>query len=89
MSNAVTIKLSRNARVEENIDVAKLTLDKFIEHKQGQPLLVRYYRDVEKDGRIEKIIDTEYVFQELDKLPKDFSVPEERVKPWGTGHAVL
>ena len=58
MSNAVTIKLSRNARVEENIDVAKLTLDKFIEHKQGQPLIVRYYRDVEKDGRIEKIIDT-------------------------------
>ncbi len=39
--------------------------------------------------RIEKIIDTEYVFQELDKLPKGFSVPEERVKPWGTGHAVL
>lgn len=38
---------------------------------------------------MKKIIDTEYVFQELDKLPKDFSVPEDRVKPWGTGHAVL
>ena len=39
--------------------------------------------------RIEKMIDTEYVFQELDKLPSGFSVPEGRVKPWGTGHAVL
>lgn len=39
--------------------------------------------------RIEKMIDTEYVFQELDKLPNGFSVPDERVKPWGTGHAVL
>lgn len=39
--------------------------------------------------RIEKMIDTEYVFQELDKLPKGVSVSEERVKPWGTGHAVL
>lgn len=39
--------------------------------------------------RIEKIMDVEYVFQELDKLPKGFSVPEGRVKPWGTGHAVL
>ncbi len=29
------------------------------------------------------------VFQELDKLPDGFSVPEGRVKPWGTGHAVL
>ncbi len=34
-------------------------------------------------------IDVEYVFQELDYLPEGFSVPAERVKPWGTGHAVL
>lgn len=39
--------------------------------------------------RIEKMIDVEYVFQELDKLPKGYQVPEGRVKPWGTGHAVL
>lgn len=31
----------------------------------------------------------EYVFQELGKIPEGFSVPEGRVKPWGTGHAVL
>ncbi len=30
-----------------------------------------------------------FAFQELDKLPEGFSVPEGRVKPWGTGHAVL
>jgi bifunctional N-acetylglucosamine-1-phosphate-uridyltransferase/glucosamine-1-phosphate-acetyltransferase GlmU-like protein len=31
----------------------------------------------------------EYVFQELDMLPKGYSLPAERLKPWGTGHAVL
>ena len=30
-----------------------------------------------------------YVYQELDKLPEGYSVPEGRVKPWGTSHAVL
>ena len=30
-----------------------------------------------------------FVTQELDKIPAPFTVPEERVKPWGTAHAVL
>jgi hypothetical protein len=30
-----------------------------------------------------------YVYQELDKLPIGYAVPEGRIKPWGTGHAVL
>lgn len=30
-----------------------------------------------------------YVYQELDKLPEGYAVPEVRVKPWGTNHAVL
>lgn len=34
-------------------------------------------------------IEVEYVFQELDKLPEGFSVPEGREKPWGTNHAIL
>lgn len=34
-------------------------------------------------------IQTEYVFQELDCCLDDFSIPEGREKPWGTGHAVL
>lgn len=70
-SNAVTIKFSRNARIEENIDVAKITLDKFIDHKQGQPLLVRYYKDVEKEGRIEKIVDSLVVIGTKDGRGRD------------------
>ena len=31
----------------------------------------------------------EYAFQSLDKLPEGFSIPEGRVKPWGTAHAIL
>ena len=34
-------------------------------------------------------IAVEYVFQELDKLPAGFKVPEGREKPWGTNHAIL
>ncbi|MGV3587311.1 MAG: nucleotidyltransferase [Adhaeribacter sp.] len=33
-------------------------------------------------------IAVDYVLQELDILPEGFTVPENRVKPWGTGHAV-
>lgn len=39
--------------------------------------------------RTEKYFDVSYVYQQLDKLPEGYSVPEGRVKPWGTGHAVL
>ncbi|MEG1886751.1 MAG: sugar phosphate nucleotidyltransferase [Oscillospiraceae bacterium] len=39
--------------------------------------------------RIEKKIDTEYVFQEVESLPEGYTCPITRVKPWGTGHAVL
>ena len=34
-------------------------------------------------------IEVEYVFQELDMLPEGFTLPAERVKPWGTNHAVM
>ena len=52
-------------------------------------------KDFEQDFR-EKVlakyeghIPAEIVFQSLDKLPEGFSVPENRVKPWGTNHAVM
>lgn len=51
-------------------------------------------RDIEKDfkevigSRIEKFIEVEYAFQEMD-LPDGFISPEGRKKPWGTVHAVL
>ena len=39
--------------------------------------------------RIEKMVKTEYVFQENDVLPDGFVCPADRIKPWGTAHAVL
>ena len=39
-------------------------------------------------SRIEKMIDVEYAFQELDMLPEGFICPEDRQKPWGTAHAI-
>ncbi|MBQ6622097.1 MAG: nucleotidyltransferase [Mogibacterium sp.] len=39
--------------------------------------------------RAEKFFETYYVFQEMDDLPEGYEVPEGRVKPWGTTHAVL
>lgn len=40
-------------------------------------------------NRMEKRIPVEYVFQDLHNIPEGYEVPEGRVKPWGTGHAVL
>lgn len=39
--------------------------------------------------RMEQVMEVEYAFQELQNLPEGYSVPEGRVKPWGTAHAVL
>lgn len=39
--------------------------------------------------RIENQIEVEYAFQKLEDIPNGYSVPESRVKPWGTGHAIL
>jgi len=39
--------------------------------------------------RIGEKTDTSYVFQELDNIPAGPAVPDNRKKPWGTGHAVL
>lgn len=39
--------------------------------------------------KVKDFIEVEYAFQELHMLPKGYEVPEGRIKPWGTGHAVL
>ena len=49
---------------------------------------------IEKDFReimakAEKKLPIAYVCQETDMLPQGYEVPEGRIKPWGTGHAVL
>ena len=39
--------------------------------------------------RIEKVMEVAYVFQELSNIPDGFEIPQGRIKPWGTAHAVL
>ena len=39
-------------------------------------------------NKIAPFFDVRYAYQTLDALPEGYSVPEGRVKPWGTGHAV-
>lgn len=39
--------------------------------------------------RVEKHVKVEYAFQDMDDIPAPFTLPEGRVKPWGTGHALL
>ena len=39
--------------------------------------------------RIEQVMDVSYVYQDLFHLPQGYHVPQGRVKPWGTAHAVL
>lgn len=61
-------------------------------------IIIVIRKDIENDfrevigNRIEKVcsdknVEIKYVFQALDAIPAE--VPEGRVKPWGTGHAVL
>ena len=52
-------------------------------------------KSIEKDfremvgKRLEKMTDVTYAFQEFDALPEGYSIPEGRVKPYGTAHAIL
>jgi len=53
----------------------------------------RDFEDLFKEkigGQFESKIQVEYAFQDFDAfIPSDLTIPEERKKPWGTGHAVL
>ena len=46
------------------------------------------FRDAIGD-RLSDKVEIVYVHQDLNNIPEGFKVPEGRVKPWGTGHAVL
>jgi len=67
-------------------DAARAGFDKVV-------FVIRH--DIEADfkrvigDKYKSIIKVEYAFQEKAKLPKGFICPEDRVKPWGTGHAIL
>ena len=56
----------------------------FIIKKENEAL----FRETVGD-RVAEFIQVEYAYQDLSMLPKGFSVPEGRQKPWGTGHALL
>lgn len=40
-------------------------------------------------NRIEKYVDVDYVFQDTSNIPSNYNIPETRIKPFGTGHAIL
>ena len=52
-------------------------------------------RDFEEDFRdkVDRTLSSrcrvEYVFQDMEEVPEGAEIPENRTKPWGTGHAVL
>lgn len=48
----------------------------------------RDFREIIGD-RIARVMDVAYAYQRVDALPEGFSVPEGRVKPWGTAHALM
>ena len=75
----VILEFSVYDALEAGFDKAVFVIKKAIEHD---------FREV-VGKRIEKMIDVEYAFQELDDIPAPFTVPADRVKPWGTGQAVL
>ena len=55
----------------------------FIIKKENEALFKECITD-----RINGNLEVEFAYQELTDIPNGFSVPEERVKPWGTAHAV-
>lgn len=49
-----------------------------------------FYDDFDKlvGSKFKDLLEVKYAFQSLEDIPKGFSVPEDRIKPWGTAHAV-
>lgn len=45
--------------------------------------------ETEVFAQMRPFMEIEYVFQKQDDIPEGFSVPDGRVKPWGTAHAAL
>ena len=65
-------------------------------HRAGfETVLFIIKHEIEKEfketvgSRVSKYMEVRYAYQQVDMLPEGYSVPEGRVKPWGTGHAVL
>ena len=80
-----------------NCGEAILDFSIFDAHEAGFETIVIIIKDAIKkdfmemvDTRLQKApVEIRYAYQELDKLPEGYTVPEGRTKPWGTSHAVL
>lgn len=38
---------------------------------------------------VSRHMEVEYVFQDITDVPDGFNIPDERIKPWGTAHAIF
>lgn len=56
----------------------------FIIKKENEAL----FRECIGDA-VSKYMEVEYVFQDINDVPEGFAIPEGRVKPWGTAHAIF
>ena len=65
---------ARRAGFEEVVFIIKHAIEKDFKEVVG--------------ARLEKQLKVHYAFQELDDLPEGYAVPEGRIKPWGTSHAI-
>lgn len=54
-----------------------------ISPKMEEDFKTNYIKKFPKD------LEVDYVIQSIDNLPEGYSLPEDRVKPWGTAHAVM
>ncbi len=69
----------------------------FDAHEAGFETIVIIIKEAIKKDFMETVgarlakapVEIRYAYQELDRLPEGYSVPEGRTKPWGTSHAVL
>ncbi len=52
------------------------------------PKIIYAFKDV-YESRLKGKIETEYILQELENIPKGVTFNPDRIKPWGTGHAIL
>ena len=80
-----------------NCGEAILDFSLFDAHEAGFETAVIIIKEAIKDDfmelvgkRLEKCpMEIRYAYQELEKLPEGYTVPEGRTKPWGTSHAIL
>lgn len=66
---------AKNAGFEKVVFIIKREMEADFKELVGEP--------------ISRHMEVEYVFQEITDVPEGFEIPEGRVKPWGTTHAIM